>query len=428
MYKLINMYKRSIWMEQILFGTVLYSVILAVAGSGCPDGTFNEGDKCCKLCPPGTFLVTPCGRNNTTDSVCDACPINTFMSHANRDTKCEACTPCPNSMFIATPCSPTADTICSCAEGKYYDTGLLFCKECTVCRVGHGATRPCSTKSDTECHPCEAGTFSDKESLSEPCRPCRVCSTGYVIATPCSSVNNTKCTKSRNTSKPSSTTSSKSTFESGYNNSKPSSTTSKPSPGTNHTILRPSSPEWIIPTIAVLGTLLVLLAIVGLYHFRTCIKACLEEPPDVEENTEVTDQELSMPLNPMVEEQARGLRGRHKSVPRRSNHNRDSSDSSTGSQEGTRGKVILVRDLPADVIQSLALMLNPSSSNDWTRLASELGYTALQIANWKLVPLQSTQQVLHDWGTRDTSTVEKLYRTLISIKRDDAAAKLKTFR
>ena len=80
----------------------------------------------------------------------------------------------------------------------------------------------------------------------------------------------------------------------------------------------------------------------------------------------------------------------------------------------------MLRDVPATVYQDLAELLNPVSGQYWIHLAGRLGFTQQQIENYKLLPTEATQALLHDWGTRDSSTVALLCNELQAMERFDA--------
>ena len=80
-----------------------------------------------------------------------------------------------------------------------------------------------------------------------------------------------------------------------------------------------------------------------------------------------------------------------------------------------------VRDLPYDIIDGIANLLNPKGRNNWTRLAGRLGYTQVDVGLFGVDPCESTQLLLRDWATRESSTVENLHKHLREIKRHDAA-------
>ena len=90
----------------------------------------------------------------------------------------------------------------------------------------------------------------------------------------------------------------------------------------------------------------------------------------------------------------------------------------------TTGKP-LVRDLPAHVFIELGKFLNPKSSKNWVTLAGYLEFTTNEIKNFELEVNEATQNVLYQWGQKDSSTVDFLINVLKKMKRDDCVQVLK---
>ena len=90
----------------------------------------------------------------------------------------------------------------------------------------------------------------------------------------------------------------------------------------------------------------------------------------------------------------------------------------------TTGKT-LVRDLPAHVFIELGKFLNPKSSKNWVTLAGYLEFTTNEIKNFELEVNEATQNVLYQWGQKDSSTVDFLINVLKKMKRDDCVQVLK---
>nr|XP_058946104.1 uncharacterized protein LOC131774105 [Pocillopora verrucosa] len=126
-----------------------------------------------------------------------------------------------------------------------------------------------------------------------------------------------------------------------------------------------------------------------------------------------------------------GLGGRRTAYSTRPNsHQRDSdSQGSSGSLQGvsvSNGKSkTLVRDLPAHVFIELGKFLNPKSSKNWVTLAGYLEFTTNEIKNFELEVNEATQNVLYQWGQKDSSTVDFLINVLKKMKRDDCVQVLK---
>ena len=87
----------------------------------------------------------------------------------------------------------------------------------------------------------------------------------------------------------------------------------------------------------------------------------------------------------------------------------------------------MLRDVSADLYEKLGFLLNPLSlRGSWVHLAGKLGYTTIHVANFKLLPTQSTQMLLEDWAQRADATVLKLYQAVKAIGREDAAGELES--
>ena len=85
----------------------------------------------------------------------------------------------------------------------------------------------------------------------------------------------------------------------------------------------------------------------------------------------------------------------------------------------------MVRDLPAHVFIELGKFLNPKSSKNWVTLAGYLEFTTNEIKNFELEVNEATQNVLYQWGQKDSSTVDFLINVLKKMKRDDCVQVLK---
>ena len=87
----------------------------------------------------------------------------------------------------------------------------------------------------------------------------------------------------------------------------------------------------------------------------------------------------------------------------------------------------MLRDVGADIYEKLGFLLNPASlRGSWIHLAGKLGYTNTHVANFKLLPMRSTQMMLEDWAQRADASVFKLYRAVKAIGREDAARELES--
>ena len=85
----------------------------------------------------------------------------------------------------------------------------------------------------------------------------------------------------------------------------------------------------------------------------------------------------------------------------------------------------MVRDLPAHVFIELGKFLNPKSSKNWVTLAGYLEFTTNEIKNFELEVNEATQNVLYQWGQKDSSTVDFLINVLKKMKGDGCVQVLK---
>ena len=82
----------------------------------------------------------------------------------------------------------------------------------------------------------------------------------------------------------------------------------------------------------------------------------------------------------------------------------------------------LLRDQSGGIILGLHKLLNPEGPNNWRALAIELGVEYSLIRNFgdQENINTATSEMLHHWSTSNEATVDKLYKTLRKLGRDDA--------
>lgn len=85
---------------------------------------------------------------------------------------------------------------------------------------------------------------------------------------------------------------------------------------------------------------------------------------------------------------------------------------------------VMLRTVRADTVERLGCMLNSKSGKNWKHLAGLMGYSSTDTQSWSVVPNEAAQNLLHDWSTRNGSTVYALYKMLKKLRRDDAASLL----
>lgn len=94
------------------------------------------GTLLCALCPPGTYVSSPCSRTHHT--VCLPCPEEHFTEFWNFLPKCLYCSNfCEGNRVVKKQCSATHNRVCECKSGYYLEEG--FCLPHTRCPPGKGA-------------------------------------------------------------------------------------------------------------------------------------------------------------------------------------------------------------------------------------------------------------------------------------------------
>ncbi|XP_027010756.2 tumor necrosis factor receptor superfamily member 6B-like isoform X1 [Tachysurus fulvidraco] len=132
----------------------------------------------CALCPPGTYVSSPCTR--TEDTVCLPCPKEHFTQFWNFLPKCLYCSNiCEGTRMVEKQCSSTHNRECKCKEGHYQQDH--FCLPHTQCPPGMGAKTIGNTQMDTQCQKCPRGTFSAEKSSRAQCRNHTDCGTLQVL-------------------------------------------------------------------------------------------------------------------------------------------------------------------------------------------------------------------------------------------------------
>lgn len=90
----------------------------------------------CGLCPPGTYVSSPCTR--TFGTVCLPCPEEYFTEFWNFLPKCLYCSNiCEGTRKVKQQCSATHNRVCECKEGHYWRDD--FCVPHAQCPPGMGA-------------------------------------------------------------------------------------------------------------------------------------------------------------------------------------------------------------------------------------------------------------------------------------------------
>ncbi|AKU37464.1 Tumor necrosis factor receptor superfamily member [Scale drop disease virus] len=155
---------------------------------------------CCKSCPLGHHIVTPCTYSNRTDTTCKPCANGTYNNFPTLLTKyCLPCTTCNDrNLQIYKPCNGLHDSICTplpnhyCIQGTFYDCKIakpysLHCKPgffitsngtltkdimCTLCPDGTWSAHGVNCTKHTTCK--ESGLFLVKDGTSYSDNTCGV--------------------------------------------------------------------------------------------------------------------------------------------------------------------------------------------------------------------------------------------------------------
>uniref|UniRef100_F6SKE0 TNF receptor superfamily member 1B n=1 Tax=Ornithorhynchus anatinus TaxID=9258 RepID=F6SKE0_ORNAN len=156
----------------------------------------RDGKMCCRKCPPGQRVIQKCSREANT--LCEACNDGTFTKLWNQVQHCLSCnSPCPRGLEEIQKCTKEHNRICACPSGKYCKLKLgetcQLCIPWRKCLKGFGTVKNGSQNSNVECAPCQAGTFSDQESFTEPCKPHRICKS---VSIPGTNVSDAVCNDS----------------------------------------------------------------------------------------------------------------------------------------------------------------------------------------------------------------------------------------
>ncbi|XP_072289888.1 tumor necrosis factor receptor superfamily member 10B-like isoform X2 [Eucyclogobius newberryi] len=128
------------------------------------DLEYRRGDLCCRNCPPGTHLKTPCPTPGG-HSECEECDVGTYTELGNGLKKCLSCSLCRPDQEVVHQCISTHNTECQCKAGGFCspDQACEVCKRCARCGPDEIVVRNCTPTSNTECkkRPLDPGRDSD---------------------------------------------------------------------------------------------------------------------------------------------------------------------------------------------------------------------------------------------------------------------------
>ncbi|XP_066216091.1 tumor necrosis factor receptor superfamily member 10A-like [Saccopteryx leptura] len=114
-----QVFEISLEMEQTLEEES--QVIVATNATPCDPRKYELGNRCCDLCPPGSFVNRPCDMQHPTQ--CSLCPRGTFMPYPNSESECWWCSQCrEDDQEMASDCAPRRDRRCQCKTRTYCDS------------------------------------------------------------------------------------------------------------------------------------------------------------------------------------------------------------------------------------------------------------------------------------------------------------------
>ncbi|XP_076020598.1 uncharacterized protein LOC143011574 isoform X2 [Genypterus blacodes] len=121
-------------------------------GSCRNDLEYMSGNICCRNCPAGTYLQSPCTRAGETGT-CVECDDGTFTAHDNSLKMCLKCTRCRQDQQYARRCSHKEDAECECMSERFcaHEEACEVCKRCTRCANDEVKVRNCTSTSNSEC-------------------------------------------------------------------------------------------------------------------------------------------------------------------------------------------------------------------------------------------------------------------------------------
>ncbi|XP_055076775.2 tumor necrosis factor receptor superfamily member 6B [Misgurnus anguillicaudatus] len=163
-------------MRRMFFFTVLILALLLCAGSS-EERTYQRTDPVtrqilvCERCPPGFRLRAHCTSSRRTE--CVPCVAGLYTEFWNYIPQCLMCDACADLQRVVRPCNGTANTVCECERGLFWDQH--FCRRHATCKPGHGVKTAGSPHRDTVCELCPDGQFADITKTHSSCVNHSVC-------------------------------------------------------------------------------------------------------------------------------------------------------------------------------------------------------------------------------------------------------------
>ncbi|XP_019129151.2 tumor necrosis factor receptor superfamily member 5 isoform X2 [Larimichthys crocea] len=181
---------------------ILFMMISGGCSLKCQQSEYELGERCCRLCPAGKFVIRDCTQCVST--ICTPCAEGTYMNQPTGAIVCPDCTNCDadSGLKTKTLCTRTSDTVCEPLEGFHCvdstDGGCRAAETHSSCGPGQFISRKGTALSDTVCSNCTEGTFSNGTltscHLHTKCEAMKVIKPGSVSADAECGENNSKCT------------------------------------------------------------------------------------------------------------------------------------------------------------------------------------------------------------------------------------------
>ncbi|XP_039595914.1 tumor necrosis factor receptor superfamily member 16 isoform X2 [Polypterus senegalus] len=400
---------------------LLGGVAVLAAKDDCPSKQYTRSGECCKQCQPGEGVLEKCGINQTKCTAClDSESFSEIYSHTEA---CQPCTKCGHLLRMMAPCTESADAICVCDYGYFKDRLSGQCMPCTVCPLGQGVYTECTEDRDTTCEQCPEGTYSDQDSSMDPCLPCAQCDEDdEMMLEPCTSTSDAICRE----------VSPRMTFSTMTDPLFMDSTTGKVTVPTNTvgfsngvgramtptnivTTTNPSSSQInatimdknLIPIYcSILAAVVVgLVAYIVFKRWNSCKQnkqaannRTVNQTPSPEGEKLHSDSGISVDSQSLQEQQQ------------------------TQGQLQVKASSCPYANLPTHKQKELENLLKGSAEDDtdWCNLASLLGYQEGHIDTFRQGE-HPVQELLSDWGNKDSATVDALCTALRKINREDIA-------
>ncbi|KAF7204414.1 nerve growth factor receptor b [Nothobranchius furzeri] len=402
-------------MKAVLFFLMLGLDWALASEDKCPSGQNTTFGECCKQCPPGEGVVTPCRDSQT---VCAPClDSETFSENFSHTEKCQPCTQCTALHRMETPCTDANDAVCICNYGYYLNDMSQRCEPCTKCTEGYGMLLSCEGDHDTVCEECTDDTYSDQESSREPCIPCTTCDEEEALAT-CTSISDTVCPTP--SSLPPLDDFSPTPDDVSPPPKGPTESTTSTTNGDTQERLYQGLNDKLIP----IYCSILAAVVVGLVAFIIFKKwnSCKQNKQGANNCTANQNQTLS-----------------HEGEKLHSDSGISVDSQSLQEQQGqTQSQTVVTIDeepcllLPLHTREKVEKLLfrgnevdNSShlQDSDWCNLAGLLGYEEERIATFQQED-NPVRALLSDWASKDCASIDALCTALRKINRDDVAQSL----